>query len=359
MTGSAHARFHRLAVTGAERVAADGSAVALTCAVPPALRETFAFRPGQHVTVRATGDDGGELRRSYSVCSTPEDLARHGHLRLGIRIVPGGTVSGRLAGVDALDALPPVGSFGTTPDPGRRRRYGAVAAGSGITPILSIVDSVLRAEPFSTFTVYYGNRTTDSAMFAEELADLKNSHARRLHLVHVFSREQRPAGLAAGRLDAATLPRLLAGLGTPAPGREWFVCGPDGLATAARRTLLGLGVPARAVHTELFGLAVPPVAPVPDAAAGRRVRVVHDSRVSTVDMGGAGSILDAALTVRPELPYSCQTGVCGTCRARVLSGSVRMSGGFALDAGEEAAGFVLTCRAQPVGDDVTVEFDAA
>lgn len=349
-------RFHRLAVLGAERVAADGSAVALTCAVPPSLREAFAFRPGQHVTVRATGDDGGELRRSYSVCSTPADLAGRGRLRLGVRIVPGGAVSGSLADADALDVLPPVGAFGTTPDPDRRRRYGAVAAGSGITPILSIVDSVLRTEPFSTFTVYYANRTTDSAMFTEELADLKNAHARRLHLVHVFSREERPAGLAPGRLDAATLPRLLAGLGTPAPGREWFVCGPDGLATAARRTLLDLGVPARAVHTELFGLAV---RPVPPAADGGRVRIVHDSRTSTVDMTAAGSILDAALAVRPELPYSCRTGVCGTCRARVLSGTVRMSGGFALGADEEAAGFVLTCRAQPVGDDVTVEFDAA
>src|SRR5690606_6045648 len=410
----ARLRFHPLTVAGVRPVAADGSAVAVTFEVPEELREEFAFRPGQHVPGRPVAG-GREVRRAYSICSTPAELSDEGTLMIGVRRVPGGAVSthacGGLRAGDRLELLPPVGAFSAVFDPAQGRSYGAVAGGSGITPVLSLLRTGLATEPRSVFTVVYANRGADSMMFGEELADLKNRYLDRFRLVHVFSREEPHQGLAGGRLDAARLGRLLAGFPACA---EWFACGPPGLVTAARTALTARGVDA--VHTELFrpeptadtrtGLArtrsdhtadlrsgdarssrtadlpsgdtrsgrtaaprsgdartgsgrIADPRDVPLKDTGRpRLEVVMDGRTSAVVVGDGETLLQAALPVRPELPYSCENGVCGTCRALLVSGGARMTGAWALSEDERAAGYVLTCRATPVTDHVRVDFDA-
>ncbi|MCT9933204.1 2Fe-2S iron-sulfur cluster-binding protein [Planotetraspora sp. A-T 1434] len=362
-------RFHPVTVAAVEPASADGSAVVVTCRVPGETREELAFTPGQHVTARAT-IGGAEVRRSYSLCSTPEELERHGVLRVGIRTVPGGVFSsyanGTLSAGDPLDLLPPVGSFGTAFDPARRRRYGAIVGGSGITPVLSLMTAGLATEPHSTFTVLYGNRDADSMMFAEELADLKNRHPDRLQLVHAFSREEPRLGLAGGRLDPATLSDLFTRILEPAAVQEWFLCGPAGLVRDARRTLSEHGVDGvggSAVHVELFhpddGRApgTRPAAGPPRDAQARELKILLGGRVTTVRTRDDRPILDAALEARPELPYSCRSGVCATCRARVVAGEVSMSRNWALTEDELAAGYVLTCQSVPVTGQVTVDFD--
>ncbi|MCF6469971.1 2Fe-2S iron-sulfur cluster binding domain-containing protein [Nonomuraea sp. MG754425] len=359
----ARLRFHPLTVAGVRTVAPDGSAVAITLDVPGELREEFAFRPGQHVTVRATPAGGrGAVRRAYSLCSTPADLAGQGTLTIGVRLVPGGAFSSHahraLRQDDVLDVLPPVGSFSTDLDPARARRYGAIAGGSGITPVLSLARAALAAEPRSTFTLVYANRGVDSMMFAEELSDLKNRHVGRLQLVHAFSREDPRLGLPGGRLDAAALTSLIGTLLPPAaPAGEWFVCGPPGLVRAGEQALAGREA---VVRTELFhtGAPAPPPPPLPADGRERRLEVVMDGRTTTVNVRDGQSLLDAALAARPELPYSCRNGVCATCRALVTGGRARTSGDRALSPREQAAGYVLTCRATPVTDHVKVDFDA-
>ncbi|MCG5216069.1 2Fe-2S iron-sulfur cluster-binding protein [Streptosporangium soli] len=366
MAAPSRLRFHRVTVAAVEQAAADASAVAVTCRVPDELRATFAFVPGQHVTVRATVA-GTEIRRAYSLCSTPQELERYGTLRIGVRAVPGGAFSTgateTLAAGDTMDLLPPVGTFGTAFDPARARHYAAIAAGSGITPVLSLVSAALAIEPASTFTVLYGNRAVDSMMFAEELADLKNRHRHRLHLVHAFSREDPRLGLPGGRLDQALLAEIFARVLPPDSVREWFLCGPAGLVRDARAALAEHGVQGSAVHTEIFHPDEPksPVggqaaAPLPGGQV-RELTILLDGRTTTVRTEQDRSILDAVLTARPDLPYSCRNGVCATCRARVVDGRVEMARNWALTEEELAAGYVLTCQSVPLTDRVTVDFD--
>ncbi|MBG0829095.1 2Fe-2S iron-sulfur cluster binding domain-containing protein [Planomonospora sp. ID67723] len=357
----ARPRFHRVRVESVTPVAADGSAVEVTCVVPDELTDAFAFTPGQHVTVRLPVD-GRQIRRAYSLCSTPRELTARGRLRLGVRLVPGGTFSSHaardLTPGDQLELLSPVGTFGVPFDPARRRRYAAVAAGSGITPVLSLVATALDTEPGSRFTVLYGNRAASSTMFADELGDLKDRHPRRLHLVHLFSREQPRAGLPRGRLDRATLDVLLPRLVRPAEVDEWFVCGPAGMVSEAAAALAGHGVDPATVRTELFHVGESPresrTEPAGDAA---EVSVVMDGRVTTVPLEPGRSVLDAVMAARPDVPYSCQTGVCGTCRARVVEGEVRMARTWALTDEDRAAGDILTCQAVPLTDRVRIDFD--
>ncbi|WP_432956176.1 1,2-phenylacetyl-CoA epoxidase subunit PaaE [Micromonospora haikouensis] len=365
--------FHPLPVAAVDRLTAD--AVAITFAVPEELRALFAFSAGQHLTVRlpagapgATGSGaagGADVRRSYSICSTPDDLARHGRLRIGVREVPGGAFSAYACSVlrhgDTVEVLPPLGHFTTAFDPGRARRYGAVAAGSGITPVLALVATALAVEPASTFTLVYGNRTANSVMFAEELADLKDRYPTRLHLVHVLSREPGESPLLSGRIDADRLGRLL---GTIVPGdaiEEWFLCGPYPMVVDAKAVLAARGLPESAVHAELFHVAETP-APAQRRPAGStgdaEVTIVLDGRASTFPMGREERVLDAALRVRGELPYACKGGVCSTCRAKVVSGAVTMARNYALEPDEVAAGYVLTCQSTPTTDTLTVDYDA-
>lgn len=355
--------FHPLPVATVDRLTAD--AVAVTFAVPDRLREIFAFAPGQHLTVRRTTEQDGEVRRSYSICSTPADLAQRGLLRIGVREIPGGAFSayacGALRGGDTVEVLPPLGHFTTALRPDRVRAYGAVAAGSGITPVLSLVTTALAVEPASTFTLVYGNRSANTVMFAEELADLKDRYPTRLHLVHVLSRERGESPLLSGRVDAERLSRLL---DTIVPGEaieEWFLCGPYGMVTDAREVLTARGVPETAVHAELFHVDAPPDPvrrPERQPEAGTEVTIVLDGRSSTVTMDRADRVLDAALRVRTELPYACKGGVCSTCRAKVVAGEVTMARNYALEPDELAAGYVLTCQSSPTTDRLTVDYDA-
>ncbi|SCG80063.1 ring-1,2-phenylacetyl-CoA epoxidase subunit PaaE [Micromonospora echinaurantiaca] len=357
--------FHPLPVAAVDRLTDD--AVAITFAVPEELRETFAFRAGQHLTVRRAGEAGEDVRRSYSICSTPDDLARHGRLRIGVREIPGGAFSafacGALRGGDTVEVLPPLGHFTSAFDPGRVRRYGAVVAGSGITPVLALVATALAVEPASTFTLVYGNRTANTVMFAEELADLKDRYPTRLHLVHVLSREQGESPLLSGRIDADRLGRLL---DTVVPGdaiEEWFLCGPYGLVVDAKAVLTGRGLPESAVHTELFHVDAPPEPPRraddgPGTGTGTEVTIMLDGRSSNFTMGRHERVLDAALKVRGELPYACKGGVCSTCKAKVVDGEVTMARNYALEPDEVAAGYVLTCQSSPTTDTLTVDYDA-
>ncbi|WP_405114533.1 phenylacetate-CoA oxygenase/reductase subunit PaaK [Micromonospora sp. NBC_01405] len=364
--------FHPLPVAAVDRLTAD--AVAVTFAVPEELRETFAFRAGQHLTVRlpagggltgSAGADGEDVRRSYSICSTPDDLARHGRLRIGVREIPGGAFSAYACGAlrhgDTVEVLPPLGHFTTAFAPDRARRYGAVVAGSGITPVLALVATALAVEPASTFTLVYGNRSANSVMFAEELADLKDRYPTRLHLVHVLSRERGESPLLSGRIDAGRLGWLLE---TIVPGdaiEEWFLCGPYGMVVDAKAVLAERGVPESAVHTELFHVAeapAPPRRPADRPGAGAEVTIVLDGRSSSFTMGREERVLDAALRVRAELPYACKGGVCSTCRAKVVDGEVTMARNYALEPDEVAAGYVLTCQSSPVTDTITVDYDA-
>lgn len=367
---TSRAAFYALEVLSIARAAIDGSAATVTLRVPEELSERFSFLAGQHVTVRAELG-GAEVRRSYSLCAPPRELRDQGQLRVAIRAVPGGTFSSYALNMlrpgDLLELSPPDGHFRTAVAPDRARRYAAVAAGSGITPIISLVTDTLAVEQESSFTVIYGNRTVVSAMFLEELADLKNRHGPRLQLVYCFSQEVQSAGPRWRRLDGAALDEVFASLLAPPLVDEWFVCGPHAMAHGAREALERAGVPARLVHTELFRAEAPAVMEAKGPAAGARqptdeeleLTVRLDGRTSTVRVASGSTLLESALAIRPELPFSCRTGVCGTCRARLVSGVATMRSDFALTADEKAARYLLTCQAVPGSRAVSVDYDVA
>lgn len=344
-------RFHELIVARVDRLTDDSAAI--TFAVPDELRDVFAFRPGQSLTVRHRGE-----RRSYSICA-PAGAAP----RVGVREVPGGAVSGWLVNEvrpgDVVEVQAPAGSF--TPDLAAGGRHVLVAAGSGITPVLSIAASLLAASPDATVTLVYGNRRTDTVMFADELADLKDAHPARLHLVHVLSREPQEVELFSGRLDAERLRVLLPATVDVAGVDHWWLCGPFGMVTAAMDVLAALGVERTRVHRELFYVEDLPPAEVhhlePPAGPGAEVTVILDGRKSTVTVAPGTAVLDGAQRVRPDLPFACKGGVCGTCRARVVSGQVAMRRNYALEEDEVEAGYVLTCQSLPTTPEVVVDYD--
>lgn len=357
--------FHQLRVVAVDELTAD-DAVAVTFQVPGELRDTFDFRPGQHVTLRRSGAD--EVRRSYSICSTPRELANSGVFRIGVRLVPGGEFSTylheRVKPGDPVEVMPPLGHFTTGFDPERSRHYAGIVAGSGITPMLSLAATALETEPDSRVTLLYGNRYARSAMFVEELADLKDRYPQRLHLAHVLSREPQESELFSGRLDAARLDRIFRTVLPPSQVDEWFLCGPQGMVDNARQALAAHQVPADRVHVELFfaegeeadrRTAVPVADQDPTDVA--EVTIILDGRASSFTMGRGERVLDAARRVRGEVPFSCTGGVCGTCRAKLVAGEVRMARNYALEPDELAAGYVLTCQSNPVTDTLTVDYD--
>ncbi|WP_028660127.1 1,2-phenylacetyl-CoA epoxidase subunit PaaE [Nocardioides insulae] len=349
--------FHPLTVADVERLTDD--AVAITFEVPEALRATFDFAAGQSLTVRRFVD-GREERRDYSVCAPAGARPR-----IGVRELPGGGVFStwltREVGVgDVLEVQAPRGRFRA--DPAVGGRHVCIAAGSGITPMLSVIGTVL-THPAAEVTLLYGNRTTSSVMFAEELADLKNRYGPRFNLVHVLSREPRDVELFSGRLDADRLRRLLPVL-VPQPDTldHVWLCGPFGLIADAREVCDELGVPRDRVHFELFYVDEPPPevrhADAVVEGAVSQVTLTLDGRSTTAALPKARTVLDGAAAVRHDLPYACKGGVCGTCRAKVTFGSVQMRRNYALDEDEVAAGFVLTCQSYPVDDQVGVDYDA-
>ncbi|GAA4936569.1 1,2-phenylacetyl-CoA epoxidase subunit PaaE [Actinoplanes utahensis] len=342
--------FHQLRVARVDRLCAD--AVAVMFEVPPALTERYRFRAGQSLTVHRDGE-----RRTYSICA-PVGAAP----RIGVREVPGGRISRwivhDLRPGDLVDVAPPSGVF--TPDEAAGGRHVLIAAGSGITPVLSIAASLLR-RPGTDVTVFYGNRRADTVMFAEELADLKDTYPDRLELVHVLSREPRESELFTGRLDAERL-RTLLPLLVDVPGvDDWWLCGPFGMVTDALEVLGESGVPAGRVHRELFWVDEAPPPPdrpeTVDEGPGSEVTVVLDGRSTTITVPEGVTLLDGAQRYRPDLPFACKGGVCGTCRGRITDGEVRMRRNFALEDAEIAAGFVLTCQSVPASPKVVVDFD--
>lgn len=349
--------FHTLRVAEVERLTDD--AVAVTFDVPEELTDAFRYLPGQHVTLRAS-IGGADVRRSYSICA-PATSAR---LRVGIKRLPGGAFSNwandELEPGRELEVMAPIGEFTIEPDPGRGLHYAAIAAGSGITPILSHVSTVLEVERDSMFTLVFGNRETRSVMFLEELEGLKDRYLDRFNLIHVLSREEAAVPLFSGRLDEEKLAALLSTVVDADTVDHWYLCGPYQMVETAHRLLLDRGVPETRVHTELFfsePIDLPPPAPA-DTAGYARVRFELGGRSSTVmvDPGGA-PILDHALTVRNELPFSCRGGMCTTCKARVLDGDVRMDKNWSLTDAEIAEGYVLTCQAHPVSEAVELTYD--
>lgn len=349
------AAFHELTVAAVDRLTDDSAAI--TFDVADDLRDAYDFAAGQNLTLRRLVG-GREERRSYSICAPAGARPR-----IGVREIPDGVFSTWLvrevrAG-DVIEVQTPTGSFRA--DPSETGRHLCIAAGSGITPMLSIASTVL-TNPGSQVTLLYGNRSTTSVMFAEELADLKNRHSARLDVVHVLSREPRDVELFSGRLDADRLRRLLTAL-VPLRGIDHvWLCGPFGLIGDARAVLDELGVTKDKLHVELFYVDEPPpeVSRRDAVVEGEtsEVTVVLDGRSMTAQMPKVQTILDSAAATRSDLPFACKGGVCGTCRALVTCGEVDMRRNYALDDDEIARGFVLTCQTHPVGDEVIVDFDA-
>lgn len=347
------ATFHKLRVGNVETLTDDSAA--LTFEVPEHLREAYAFTPGESLTLRRR-IEGRDERRTYSLC-TPA-----GHpLRIGVRVVPDGLFSTWLVRQvkpgDVIEVQPPSGSFRLL-DP--TRRHLCIAAGSGITPMLSIAATALHEG--GDVTMLYGNRTSATVMFAEELADLKNSYGERFNLIHVLSREPRDVELFSGRLDGERIERLInAFVPIRAVDHVW-VCGPHGLIEQARETLQWLGVDAERIHYELFYVDEPPPELIrPEATvqgATTEVTITLDGLSSTAEFSRAQTILDGAQRLRSNLPFACKGGVCGTCRALVTDGAVDMRRNYALEPAEVEAGFVLTCQSYPTGARCAVDYDA-
>jgi len=346
--------FHTLTVSSVEPVTDDSAAIAFE--VPEDLRDDYDFAAGQSLTLRRYVD-GVEHRRTYSICAPVGAKPR-----VGVREIPDGMFSRWLVHDvrpgDTVEVQTPTGSFRA--DPAEGGRHLCIAAGSGITPMLSIASSVL-TNPDSRLMLLYGNRTSGSVMFAEELADLKNRHGSRFELVHVLSREPRDVELFSGRLEADRLRRLLTALVPLRAVDHVWLCGPFGMIADARAVLEELGVPRERVHFELFYVDEPPpeVHRADAVVEGdtAEVTVVLDGRRTTSPMPKSQSILDSAQATRADLPFACKGGVCGTCRAHLTSGEVDMRRNYALDDDEVQRGFVLTCQSHPVSDAVTVDFD--
>ena len=361
-------RFHDLPVSRISPEAAGS--VAVTLAIPPEQREAFAFEPGQFLTVRAT-IAGQEVRRSYSISSPSSLLTRLGELTLGIRPVEGGVFSNwaatALKAGDHLAAMPPDGRF-TVHKPRALHRVG-FAAGSGITPILSIMASTLEASPEVKFTLVYGNRRMDSVMFNEALQDLKDRYPGRLTLIHVLSRQAQEVPLLEGRIDGDKVRELTATLLPVGSMDEVFVCGPEAMIEATEKALLDAGLRPDRLHTERFTsptLEALPAAQRKAAVLGHpavrtegevALTVVLDGKPHQLRMNKDEHVLDVALNAGLDLPWSCRGGVCCTCRAKVVEGSVTMTKNFTLEPWETDKGFVLSCQARPTSDSLVISYD--
>lgn len=345
-----HASTHPIPVKSVEPLT-PGS-VKVTFDVPDHLRDQFGFQAGQHLTVNHR-IGGKEVRRNYSICTS----ATSGELAIGIRQVDGGVFSTfaveTLRAGDVLELMTPTGSFGAPLDPLARRDYIAVAAGSGITPILSILRTTIEIETESRFTLFYSNRTAESTMFAAELDGLEARYADRLHIFHIRSAEARHPESLRGRIDLARVQRLLGSDITSID--RWYLCGPGDLVTTLQRDLTSEGVPSERVHLELFrGTNRAAVHDFPESD----VTITLSGSTHTVALAAGETVLESALKNNIEAPYACLGGACGTCKAKITTGAVTMEQNFALRAAELEAGFVLTCQSHPTTPTVAVDYDA-
>ena len=352
-------QFHSLVV--AEKHQETRDSVRLALEVPLNLREEYAFHAGQHLPMQIERDNK-KIRRTYSICSEQGEWP----LQIGVRVQPGGQFSEFVANElnvgDSLDVLPPNGQFHAMPDASNKKQYLGFAAGSGITPILSIIASLLREEPGSRFALFYGNRTQGTTMFIDDLYALKNRYPERLQLHFLFSREEQEFDIASGRLDDAKVRELFEHFCRGSQPDEAFICGPDTMIDTVTVTLTNLGIPAENVHAERFGARrrairdKVTVTVTPGTVS--RVTVVMDGHKKSFEMPRAGTnIVDAAAEHGVELPYSCKGGVCATCRTHVQKGEVEMATNYGLEPWEVDKGFVLACQSTPVSDEVLLDYD--
>ncbi len=358
---SGHSVFHPLPIGQIEPLTDDS--IAVTFDVPDDLREEYRFIQGQHITIR-TELAGDDVRRNYSICSP----VSAGVLRVAVKRLPGGAFSehalGRLRVGDVLDVMTPSGRFFTELDPENTKHYVCVGAGSGITPVLSIVATTLEVEPASRVTLVYANRTSKTVMFLEEIEDLKDRYPERFHLIHVLSREPQEVELFSGRLDSDRMARMLDSILPVHAVDDWFLCGPFEMVTSLRKLLIAQGVAKKSIHAEVFHVETSPpvrrtaVSPAADET-GADVTITLDGRQSSFKLSRNGPpVLEAALAVRSDAPYACKGGVCGTCRAKVVEGSVEMDRVYALEEEEIERGYVLTCQSHPRTPTVVLDFDA-
>ncbi len=352
-------RFHRLAVNDLRRETAD--AVSMTFKIPGDLANDYAFAPGQYLTLRTTMD-GEEVRRSYSICSGPAD----GELRIGVKKVDGGAFSSwaadELKAGDALDVMTPTVRFGVAPAPDEARTYVGFAAGSGITPILSIVKGVLACEPKSRFFLFYGNRSTTGVMFLEALEELKDRFLQRFSLFHVISGEEQDIPILHGRLDGEKVRVLLRSLVPASTIDHLLICGPTGMSEDIEATCRDIGIAEDRIHVERFvsvlgGKPRPKAVIAPSAPPKAFASLIIDGKRRDVPVAEGEAILDAALHAGMDLPFACKGGMCSTCRAKLVEGKAEMDVNYSLEPWELKAGFVLTCQAMPVSDKVVVDYD--
>jgi ring-1,2-phenylacetyl-CoA epoxidase subunit PaaE len=354
--------FHTLSI--AEIVPETPEAKSIRFAVPAELEETFRFKPGQHLTLKAE-IGGEEVRRNYSLCVAPQD----GAVMVTVKRIAGGIFSNwandRLRPGDALEVMPPHGSFTWDFVPGAANHYVGFAGGSGITPVISLLKTALLTEPGSRFTLFYGNRDSQSVIFLEELARLKNRFIDRLQVHHFLAEEAEDIDLFNGMLDRAKCDEILERLVEPDEAAAFFICGPEPMMDAAEQALADRGVPRDKIHLERFTAGRPPaeveaqIRELQQEAQGLTMLVTLDGRKRRVAFDAkAGNILDSARASGLPAPFACKAGVCATCRARVVSGEVEMAARYGLTDEEIAAGYVLTCQSVPKGEGVELDYDA-
>ena len=353
--------FHALRV--AEIVPETSEANSIRFEIPPELRDRFAFKAGQHLTLRATLN-GEEVRRNYSLCAAPDD----NDWLVTVKRIGGGLFSNwvgdRLKAGDMIDVMPPHGSFTTEFAPSQKRHLVGIAGGSGITPVMSLIKSTLKYEPESRFTLLYGNRDSSSVIFLEGLAALKDKHIGRLEIYHFLDQEEQDIDLFNGMLDRARCEEAIEHLVPDAADVDgWFICGPGPMMDAAEGALLDRNIPKDRIHIERFTADRPPeavtreIAQLQTKAEGVTVSVTIDGRTRKVPFT-AGNILDSARASGLPAPFACKAGVCATCRAKVTKGKVEMAARYGLTDEEVADGYVLTCQSVPLGDGVAVDYDA-
>ncbi|ARQ00651.1 1,2-phenylacetyl-CoA epoxidase subunit PaaE [Pseudorhodoplanes sinuspersici] len=354
--------FHKLTIADVRRETPE--AVSIAFAVPPELMNDYRFSPGQHLTLRQECD-GQDIRRSYSICAGLDD----GELRVAVKKVEGGVFStlcnDAIKPGDVIDVMTPQGRFGVMPNPDASRNYLAIAAGSGITPILSLLRSTLTREPNSRFALIYGNRTTKNIIFKEALEDLKDQFLDRLVVHHVLSREQQDIDLFNGRIDADKIETLLKSFAPADEIDHAFLCGPGAMIEEAKTTLLRLGTPDTKIHIEYFSTDGLPIAPrrAVHADATSEDKPVAQARITlhgsayNVPMFDGETVIEAGERVGLEMPYSCRGGMCCTCRAKLVSGEVDMELNYSLEPWEMEAGYVLTCQARPLTKEIVVDYD--
>jgi ring-1,2-phenylacetyl-CoA epoxidase subunit PaaE len=355
------ARFHALRV--AEIVPETADANSIRFDIPAELREAFAFKAGQHLTLRAT-INGEEVRRNYSLCTAPTD----GNWMVTVKRIGAGLFSNwlgdQLKPGDTLEVMVPHGSFTTEFDPANQRHLVGIAGGSGITPVMSLIKTLLREEPHSRFTLLYGNRDSSAVIFLEALAGLKDKHLGRFEIYHFLDQEEQDVDLFNGMLDRTRIEEAIEHLVPDAPVVDgWFICGPGPMMDAAEGALLDRNIPKARIHIERFTADRPPgavsreIEQLQSQAEGATIAVTLDGRTRRIAFT-QGNILDSARSAGMPAPFACKAGVCATCRAKVIKGKVEMAARYGLTDEEVAEGYVLTCQSVPLGEGVAVDYDA-